>query len=334
MIKKKQEDILKSLSGLQDNATPSTDDVMGDYWVNRSEEILKKTNGMDPVERALTWDRETKDWSGWSANREYYWNTKYSISPETDKVAKQSHINIETSIVSQMSNEEREYYFRDNAYKLPNHLFKHLEPIYNVTDATLTNKGIERARINQGLEFTDLLGNKQKEFSKLSPNVSSETHAESIRLAYMNGYTEFSVDDSGFVVVPRDGEPFRAIDLEDIADIPETIISKVDLTPIAINATNQGLASSREEQLISERQALTGLRMKITSPALKDEHKKSISVDYAIDISDNPREDLSKDIRDVIRTDLESGKIQTGKELANALYLYHRDISNIIEERL
>ena len=33
MIKKKQEDILKSLSGLQDNATPSTDDVMGDYWV-------------------------------------------------------------------------------------------------------------------------------------------------------------------------------------------------------------------------------------------------------------------------------------------------------------
>jgi len=329
-----QIEILNNLSGVETNTPPNTDDIMGDYWVNRSEDILEKTNGMDPVERALTWDRETKDWGGWSANREYYWDTKYSLSPETDQIAKQSHINIETSVVSQMSNEEREYYFRDNAYKLPNHLFKHLEPIYNITDATLANKGVERSRINQELEFNELLNSKYEEFNKLSPSVSSETHAESIRLAYMNGYTEFSVDDSGFVIVPRDGKAVRAIDLKDVADISETIISRVDLTPIAMGYANTGVRNSRQEQITSERQALTALRMKITNPALKEEHKKSISVDYAMNISDNPREDLSKDIKDVIRTDLESGKIRSNKELANALYLYHKDISNIVKERI
>ena len=331
---KKQIEILNNLSGLETNTSPNTEDVIGDYWINRSEDILEKTSGMDPLERALTWDRETKDWSGWSANKEYYWNTKYSLSPETDEIAKQSHVNIETNIISQLSNEEREYYFRDNAYKLPNHLFKRLEPLYNITDATLTQLGIERSRINQELEFSSWLDSKSEELKKVSSDVGKDSAAESLRLAYMNDHMEISVDDYGNVVVPRNGEPFRALDLKDVADISETIISKVDLTPIALKAVSRGIESSRQEQLTSERQALTALRLKITNPAIKEEHKKSISVDYAIDISDNPREDISKDIRDVIRTDLKNGKIQSNKELANALYLYHKDISNIIKERI
>jgi hypothetical protein len=331
----KQINVLNQISGVEsDTPQANTEDIMGDYWVNRSEEIVKKTEGMDPVERALTWERETGDWSGWNSNKEYYWNTKYKLSPETDEMAKNTHISGEVDKLLAMSPEKKEHYFRDNAYKLPNHLFKHLEPLYNINDATLNNKELERARIGQGIEFSNLLQGKESDLEKLSPDVSTETHAESIRLAYMNGYTNMTIDQFGFVVVPVNGDPVRAIDLDDSLDITDTIISKVDLTPIALKAASKGVNEARKSQLFSEREVIRALRTKLNDVSIKEEHKKSISIDHAFNVSNNPIEDLKTDIVTVIGSSLKNNKYKSTTELINATYLYHKDILNTVKERM
>ena len=138
----------------------------------------------------------------------------------------------------------------------------------------------------------------------------------------------------GMVDVPVNGDPVRAIDLDDSLDITDTIISKVDLTPIALKAASKGVNEARKSQLFSEREVIRALRTKLNDMSIKEEHKKSISIDHAFNVSNNPIEDLKTDIVTVIGSSLKNNKYKSTTELINATYLYHKDILNTVKERM
>lgn len=305
--------------------------TLSNYWINKSEDILNDTKGMDSIERALTWERETEEWAGWSGNKDYYWSTKYSLSPETDNRAKQQHTDSVVNDLIEMGDEQREFYFRDNAYKLPSHLFKHLEPLFDTTNDKLTQKQIERSRINQSFEVTNLL--ESKDLSNLSPDVSDESHANSIRKAIINGYTEFFVDDQGFIAIPSEGKVLRAVNLQDSENITDSLTSQIDWMPSIFRAVGKSQTKSRQDIVDSDIDVLRGLRLNLGNKNIRREHKKSIIVDYALTVSTNPMRDIREDIQTVLGQDITEGKYKSMKELANALFRYQKDIWETLSQR-
>ena len=312
-----------------------TEAVLGQYWVDRSEQVLEQTKHMEPVERSLVWSREMEDWDGWAVNKENYWKTKYSLSPLPDEEAKAQHSKSEVESLLKLRDEEKEYYFRDNAHKWPDHIFKNLEPLFFDTKQKITQKEIERSRITQSLEVGNLLD--ALDLSRISPDISLDSHVESFLKAYGNGYTEISVNEQGQLAVPDKGKYGMASLLPDIKNPTDLIILKNDIKPTIVKKFKSLLDSERKAVVDSEKQTIKSLFNNLESSSIQKVHKTSIIVDHAITNSGNPIEGsrtLSLGIERVMRNEIKQGKYQSFKELVNGLRSYQTETQNTLKERL
>jgi len=335
MVAKNMQDQMNTFNSVvKGNRAKETDPQteLSNYWINRSEEILDRTKTMDTAERNMIWRRETEGWSGWAGNREYRAMVEDTLSPLPDKEAKEERKKYIGDSLVRMSHEDRDFWFKDEAHKQPSYVLEHIEPMFDTTTGILDGKNLEHSRINQTFEIDNLMST--LDLSGLNPDVANEIHEEHVRLGIINGYTELSVDDAGFISVPMDGKLSRAMHLPDSNNIPDSLISQVDWMPVIRRHISNNITKIRQDVIESDNTALRALRANISNPNIRPEHRKSIIADYAITLSDDPMKDVNKGIVEVLSADLKQGKYKSAKELANALFLFQDEVWNTLKERI
>ena len=331
---KKLNEKFNQLSSIVKGEKPSVADPaseLSNYWIKRSEEVLKKTKNLDTIERNMVWRRETEGWAGWEGNREYRAEIEDTLSPLSNEEAKRERIKGVSELLIGMDDESRDYWFKDNAHKQPKYVLEHLEPMFDNTSGKLDGKAIERNRINQTLEISNLL--MEKDLFGLNPDVAVESHVESIRQALINGYTEFTVDNQGFVSVPADGGT-RAINLPDSNNVTDSLISQIDWVEPINKVVSNVMTGIRKTVVDTERDTLKELRFNITNPNIKPEHRKSILADYALNISKDPVIDVNLGIQEILSSDIDNKKYKSSTELAHALIQLHDEVWNTLIERI
>jgi hypothetical protein len=150
----------------------------------------------------------------------------------------------------------------------------------------------------------------------------------------INGYTEFFVDDHGFISVPMQGKAERAINLPDSPNVTDSLISKIDWMPGIFKSVGEAQTASRKKIIESDKNVLRGLRLNLKSNSIRREHKPSIIADYALTVSNNPMADINEDIQTVLGQDIKEGKYKSLKELTNALFQYQKEVWDTISERM
>ena len=229
------------------------------------------------------------------------------------------------------TNEEKEFFFRDNASKWPLWLTKDLEEYFLRNKRKIDSKELERARIAQRLEVDSFLNTLEYD---LSPDVSIESHTADLLKAYELGYTtEISFED-GRISVPMEDMIVPVYTLpETELSLEDQFIILNDLTPLAKQHLQAPLAKSRDLVKKSERATITGLYQRLESPVISDEFKPSIIIDYAV-TTDNPVEAINSAVIRLVTHESESGRLPYPGDSIKYGLDYIERILNVISERL
>ena len=270
---------IKEIIGSNSQPKIQRDDSYGQSLINRSEEWLNTHESYDSKTKLEAWESEFKDWGFTSNNTEYYWETLKSLSPLDGKDFENFTTNDIRSKIDRMSSlEEKENFFRDNAYTWPSYVLKDLEGYFTNIRGANAGKELERNRLNQIIELKSFLSGKTFD---LNPNVSIEAHTEDMVKAYDMGYKEeITIDSNGRVAIPLDGNetPLYTLPSPNLS-MEEEFISLNDLRGVVKNSFEPMLKTSRDKQNNLEKQAQRALLSRFKTGEIPQEFRSNVLID-------------------------------------------------------
>lgn len=273
---------LKEIVGSTSTQRIPKDDTFGQAQINKSEDWLLQNTDANPKDKTKAWMKEFSDWGFTSNNRDYYWKTMEDISPLDSASFQEFTTNdIRKKADSFTSLEQKENYFRDNAYTWPSYALEKLEGYFTGIRGANAAKDLERNRLSQIIELKETLS--KKSFA-LNPNVSIESHSEEMVKAYDMGYREeVDINNEGRLSIPIDGEMVALYTIPDPElSMEEEFISLKDLREVVKSKFKPMLQESRTEQTRIENTTKKALMSRVKQGDIPKEFRSNVIIDGAL----------------------------------------------------